>query len=350
MADRNGSLQNWLNRIWYGQSRWYRPLLPFSWLYGVITKFRRRLYRKGILRTHDVPVPVVVIGNITAGGTGKTPLTIWLADQLQRHGWRPGVVTRGYGAKPGRVPVQVSDDSNVKVVGDEALLMAKRLNCPVFVHPDRVAAARAVAEFGSDVVIADDGLQHYRLRRDYEVAVIDGGRAFGNGKLLPAGPLREPIARLDAVDKVLVQRERGDGRVLRRKADRAEIDFRLVPIGACSLHTDETVDLQRFDGETVHAVAGIGNPDRFFRMLEAHGLQVIEHPLPDHASISQADISFYDNLDVVLTEKDAVKCRQLDTERCWYVPVAVEFGEARESFLIESLHSELRNAAARKTI
>ncbi len=341
MADHSGQLQAWLNRIWYGQSRWYLLLLPLSWLYRAVTTLRRQLYRHGMLREQRVAVPVVVVGNITAGGTGKTPLTVWLAEQLQRRGFQPGVVARGYGAQVGSQPLLVSADSDPEAVGDEALVLANCLSCPVVVHPDRVAAANAVVALGADVVIADDGLQHYRLGRDFELAVVDGERGFGNKQHLPAGPLREPISRLDSVANVLVQQGQDAGKLLRRKGDPAELHFRLAPTGLHSLHSDEVVDLRSLAGQTVHALAGIANPRRFFRMLQAWGLQVIEHPLPDHASISQSDLTFDDNLPVIMTEKDAVKCRQLHTDRCWYVAVEVEFDNGQAHSLLEQLHSRL---------
>ena len=332
------SLQAWIDRIWYGQSRWYVLLMPLSWLYGMLIGIRRRLYELGLLRTITPQVPVVVVGNITAGGTGKTPLTVWLAERLQERGWQPGIVARGYGGKVGPVPLWVNGDSDAAVVGDEALMIVRRLGCPVVVHPDRVAAANAVAALGADVVIADDGLQHSRLDRKFEIAVLDGARGFGNRRLLPAGPLREPISRLASVGKVLVQQDQDGGRVLQRKEDRSELHFRLVPTGVRSMHTGEEADLQSFAGKTVHAVAGIGNPQRFFRMLEAYGLQVIRHALPDHASISHADLNFDDTLDVVMTEKDAVKCGNLDTEKCWYVRVEPEFHDGHGTSLVDAVH------------
>ncbi|GMR17382.1 MAG: tetraacyldisaccharide 4'-kinase [Gammaproteobacteria bacterium] len=339
-------LQAWLNRIWYGGSRWYLLLLPLSYVYGAIAGFRRALYERGILKIQTAAAPVVIIGNITAGGTGKTPLTVWLAEQLQQRGLRPGVVLRGYGADVGDAPLRVSADSDAGLVGDEALLLARRLRCPVVVHPDRLAAANAVVALGANVVLADDGLQHYGLARDFEIAVIDAARGFGNKRLLPAGPLREPIARLETVDTVAVQQGHDTGKVLRREGDPTELQFRLVPSGVHSMHSDAVRDLQDFRGQKMHAVAGIGNPERFFRMLEAHGVEIIKHALPDHAAISQDDLEFDDGLQVIMTEKDAVKCQRLDTDRCWYVAVSVEFNDARSRSLLDVLHNDLRHAIA----
>ena len=345
-AVRTGRLQAWFNRIWYGRSRWFVVLLPLSWMYVAASGLRRQLYRYGILRQQRVLAAVIVVGNITAGGTGKTPLTIWLARQLLERGLQPGVVARGYGAQVGPQPLQVSADSDPAVVGDEALLLATCLSCPVVVHPDRVAAANGAVELGANVIVADDGLQHYRLARDFEIAVIDGARGFGNKRRLPAGPLRESISRLDSVDKVLVQQDQDAAKVLRRKGDPKELNFRLVPSGLHSLHDGEVRDLHSLAGQRVHALAGIGNPPRFFSMLIEHGLQLIEHPLPDHAPISQSDLTFDDDLPVIMTEKDAVKCRHLYTGGCWYVAVEVEIDGEQANSLVDHLHNRLSSAIA----
>jgi len=217
--------------------------------------------------------------------------------------------------------------------------MAKRSNCPVVVHPDRVAATHKLIELGVDVVVADDGLQHLRLDRDFEIVVIDGTRGFGNGKLLPAGPLREPISRLKTVDEVLVQQYSDDSDdYLRRAADWHPAKFDLTATSISALDNSKVMQIEMFAGKTVHAVAGIGNPERFFRLLESHGIKVIRHPLADHAEIMQSDLTFDDDLDVVMTEKDAVKCMSwLDKSRCWYIPVDINFRDSAGDALLESL-------------
>ncbi len=334
------SNDNWVDKIWYGHSRKVWLLVPFSWLYGIVLAVRTHLYRSGILKSHSIDAPVVIVGNITAGGTGKTPLTIWLVKRLRDMGMSPGIISRGYRGKVGARPVVATAESDPAIVGDEAVLLATESDCPVVVHPDRVAAAAMATEVGADVIVADDGLQHYRLARDFEIAVIDGHRGFGNGRLLPAGPLREKPARLDTVDKVVVQRRAQNQQVLRRSSDRRPVYFDLKPISIHRLDDSETGDLADFAGRTVHAVAGIGNPERFFRLLESFGMIVKRHPLTDHASISPGDVVFDDGLDVVMTGKDAVKCRFPGAGQCWCVSVDVDFeGEQGEALFQQILGS-----------
>jgi tetraacyldisaccharide 4'-kinase len=305
-----------VEKIWYGESSLRLLLLPFTWIYSGVTACRRFLYSSGALRTHRMPAPLIVVGNITAGGTGKTPVTMWLAQQLAERGFKPGIISRGYRGSVGPKPVVVTADSDPSIVGDEAVLMAIRSKCPVVVHPDRVAAATVAIEQGVDLIISDDGLQHYRLGRDFEIAVVDGARLYGNRQLLPAGPLREPLSRLDTIDQIVVQRETGESsELMHRRADSPPKNFRLV----------------------AHAIAGIGNPERFFRLLEAHGIRVIPHPLGDHADIKPEQLVFKDGRDVVMTEKDAVKCRWLDASDCWYVPVDVLIDDADAEYLLNRI-------------
>jgi len=336
-----GGGEAWLNRIWYGGSRWYLMLLPLSWLFGVLAAARRMLYRAGLLRRYSAGVPVVVVGNVNAGGTGKTPVVIWLVRELARRGLQPGVVSRGYGGRRGRRPIYVTPDGNPCESGDEPVLIARRTGCPVAVHPDRVAAARMLAEQGIDVVVADDGLPHYRLGRQFELAVVDGRRRLGNGRLLPAGPLREPPSRLGAVDRVLVNG--GDVETIRRLvAGTVPVArFTLVPGAALRVDGGGERTLASFRGAPVHALAGIGSPDRFFAELEAHGLDVRRCPLPDHAEITPSHLEFGDEYEVLMTEKDAVKCAGFAHSRCWYVPVdvALDDGDAWVDELANSLRS-----------
>ena len=320
-----------LQRLWYG-SRWaYLPLVPLSWLYAAAGALRRRLYAAGVKRSFRAAVPVVVVGNLTVGGTGKTPVTVWLADRLRSRGFRPGIVSRGYGGVVGDTPMQANAGSDPGIVGDEPILLAKRSRCPVVVHPNRVAASRELADIGVDVILADDGLQHYRLRRDFEIAVVDGARGFGNGWQLPAGPLREPRARLDGVDRILVNSESPDS----READGLNLPpgrttgFHLVLHELVSVDGSSSRSFEELRGRTVHAVAAIGNPERFFRALEARGLRVLRHPFPDHAVLTARDLAWADEHDIVMTEKDAVKCREFATGRYWYVPVDVDMHDER---------------------
>lgn len=334
----NRSVDNWVQNIWYGESplRWL--LLPFTWIYSVIIAGRRVLYSSGILRSQRVSVPVVVVGNIAVGGTGKTPLTIWLAGQLTERGFKPGIISRGYRGSVGPKPMVVTQESDPAVVGDEAILIATRSDCSVVVHPDRVAAAKLAIDLGANIIVSDDGLQHYRLGRDFEIAVVDGTRRYGNRQLLPSGPLREPVSRLNSIDRLLVQRETdGSSELLHRSSDRPPLDFRLVASAISRLDRSDIRYIDDFSGTTVHAIAGIGNPERFFRLLEARDIEVIRHALADHADITPEDIDFDDELDVVMTEKDAVKCGWLDTRNCWYVPVDVAMNDADADDLLDRI-------------
>ena len=311
------ALHAWLQRVWYAEAPSGVLLRPFSWLYELLVRLRHTLYRKGWLRTIDLGRPVVVVGNLSVGGTGKTPLTLWLATQLQSMGLRPGIVLRGYGGSA-RSARLVSPDSAVEEVGDEALLLARRSRCPVAIGRDRVAAGRQLLARNVDLVIADDGLQHLRLRRGVEIVVIDGERRFGNHRLLPAGPLREPLTRLADVDLLVVNGER---------VEEAEIAMGLEADIAVSVVGGSRRALEHFAPGPVHALAAIGNPRRFFRMLESHGLRVIPHALPDHHGLTREDLEFGDSLPVLMTEKDAVKCERFADQRHWFVPVEAVLGE-----------------------
>ncbi len=309
------ALHDWLQRVWYANHPAGVILLPLGWLFGVAVRLRQWLYRAGVFPTVDVGRPVIVVGNVSAGGTGKTPLTLWLALQLRAAGLRPGIVLRGYGGSA-RVPRLVSADAKVAEVGDEALLLARRSGCPVAIGADRVAAARLLAEGKADVIIADDGLQHLRLGRVAEFVVIDGERRFGNRRLLPAGPLREPLRRLETVDALVVN---GD-RVIEQ-----EIPMGLTATDAITLIGGSRRALSHFAPGPVHALAAIGNPSRFFRLLETHGVRVIPHALPDHRRLTREDLEFGDSLPVLMTEKDAVKCESFAERRHWFVPVDAVF-------------------------
>jgi tetraacyldisaccharide 4'-kinase len=327
----------WLFRLWYGQARGGSGLLPLAWLYGAAVVVRRAAYRRGWMHSHAVGRPVIVIGNLTVGGTGKTPLTIWLANRLRQRGIDVGLISRGYGRRDGRLRI-VAADSPWEEVGDEPLILQRRTGCRTVVASDRVAAAAALVGRGAEVILADDGLQHLKMARDCEVVVIDGTRGFGNGRLLPAGPLREGARRVREVDAVVVNGgERGAAlRGVPPELESVALRMRLAATEARRLlDPGEVTPLATFRGRPVHAVAGIGNPQRFFDDLRACGLEVIEHAFPDHHALSAAELDFDDGLAVLMTEKDAVKCATIAGPRLWYVPIEAVFSEADSRRLLE---------------
>jgi tetraacyldisaccharide 4'-kinase len=323
----SASADSFLQRVWYdGEARWLSlVLLPLSWLFGLMVSCRRAAYRLGLLRRVRVARPVVVIGNVTVGGTGKTPFTIWLARQLLAKGVHVGIVLRGYGGQSARWPRDVSSDSAPEEVGDEAVLLARRTAAIVVAGPDRVAAAQRAIERGAEIVLSDDGLQHYRLARDREIVVIDGRRGVGNRRLLPAGPLREPVGRLAQADLRVVSWRDGSPRPLTPVAATIQACARLVE--AAALVGGETRPLETFKGMRVHAVAGIGHPQQFFAALQQLDIEVAPHALPDHARLTAADIQFSDDLPVLMTEKDAVKCGRFADQRHWAVRMDVTVSE-----------------------
>ena len=309
-----------LASLWYSRSPLVLLLLPLSWLFRLLVALRRLAFDAGVLPSHRLPVPVIVVGNITVGGTGKTPLVIWLVEHLRTLGYRPGVVSRGYGGQARNWPQQVRPDSDPAMVGDEAVLLARHCHCPMAVGPDRVAAVRALLEHHDvDILVSDDGLQHYALQRDLEIIVIDGVRRFGNGYCLPAGPLREPQSRLDSADLVVANGIGG----------RREYAMRLRPGKAWRLdEPHQQRELHTFSGMRVHAMAGIGHPERFFTTLAGLGIQVIPHPFPDHHAFRAEELDFArDGHLILMTEKDAVKCRSLAGLQAWVVPVQAELDE-----------------------
>jgi tetraacyldisaccharide 4'-kinase len=332
-----------MQRTWYEGGKSYVALLPLAGLYWLIIEVRQLLYRIGGLRTVEASVPVIVVGNVTAGGTGKTPTTIWLARTLREHGFAPGIVSRGYGGSRSGTSMRVDAESDAAVVGDEPVLIAMRTGCPVVVDADRARAASMLVHDGADLIIADDGLQHYGLGRDYEICVIDGARGIGNGLLLPAGPMRETVARIEQVDQVLVNgRLRQDLATMPAGMQNA-IEFNLEANDVCRLNGSLARPIDRFAGTTVHAVAAIGNPARFFDLLRGHDIQVIEHALPDHATISPTELDFADNFDILMTEKDAVKFGRRASDRFWYVPVEASIDPLASGPWIEQIESRMRS-------
>jgi len=319
-----------LNDVWYS-ARGGRWLQPLATVFAAATGLRRLAFRLGLRRSLRAAVPVVVIGNITVGGSGKTPLAIYLARRLRALGLMPGIATRGYGRSDSAVML-VDAASTVAQVGDEALLLFRRSGATVCVGARRVEAAVKLVAAGCNVILCDDGLQHLPLQRDLEIAVVDGTRGLGNGRLLPAGPLREPAGRLDSVDLVVVNVGAQASAVWSRPG---ALSMRLRGGQAISLLDEATArPLAGFAGTQIHAVAAIGHPGRFFASLRAAGLSLIEHPFPDHHRFAASDFAFGDARPVLMTEKDAVKCAGLGDQRLWYVPVEATFEPADERLLL----------------
>lgn len=329
---------HWLERHWYRITPLHLVLLPVSLIFRLLVGFRRMLYRCGVFQSQKLPVPVVVVGNINVGGSGKTPLTLWLAQQLLDSGWHPGIISRGYGGthSSARAVYATSDPA---VDGDEAVLMAQRKLCPVWVGRDRPAAARALlrAHPECDVIFSDDGLQHYRLRRDVEIVVMDGTRRFGNGLLLPAGPLREPVSRLAQADAVVIN-----------GGAPASGEFGMQLSGDRFynlLNPEISVQAADLGGQNLHAVAGIGHPERFFSHLESLGLNVRAHPFPDHYHYTRQDLDYAGADAVLMTEKDAVKCGAVADEKCWVLRVDARCDPALTQLILERISPNGRQTA-----
>jgi len=313
---------------WYRGSLWLWLLWPLSLVFSLLVSVRRSLYQTGILKQYHFTAPIIVVGNLTVGGSGKTPLVTWLVKQLREKGYRPGVVSRGYGGRAELWPQSVTKKSEASLVGDEALLLARRCACPVVVGPDRVAAVeQLLRDFDVNIVVSDDGMQHYRMGRDIEIAVIDGERRLGNQLQMPAGPLREPPSRLKEVDFIVTN---GDARS-------GEWTMRLVPGEVMQLSGNASSPLEAFRAQSVHAVAAIGNPARFFNTLSHSGLSITEHPFADHHPFHEDELDFPDDLPVIMTEKDAVKYLPYANDRHWYLPVTAQLNDDFSRQLLERL-------------
>jgi len=330
-----------LERCWYGDCRCRFLLLPANLLFLLLITLRRLAYRAGLLKTRRLPVPVIVVGNLSVGGSGKTPLTLCIAQWLRDLGYHPGIISRGYGGRA-RVPMAVRADSDPALVGDEPLLLARRGLCPVWIGRERVAAGRQLLANHPevDVLVADDGLQHYALARDMEIVVVDGDRGFGNGRLLPAGPLREPLGRLATVDAAVVNGGNPDDFILLPPS------FAMRLRGATFRNLREparTADASGFAGRQVHALAGIGHPRRFFDHLERLGVRAEQHAFPDHHAFTERDMP---RGTVLMTEKDAVKCAAFAPPDAWYLAVDAELEPGLKTLIDHTLKARHGSKAA----
>ncbi|MET0292407.1 MAG: tetraacyldisaccharide 4'-kinase [Steroidobacteraceae bacterium] len=327
MPDR-GARERRLAAVWYGREAPSLLLRILAKLYGGVLALRRRAYGAGLFSVHRIAVPVVVVGNVTVGGTGKSPLTAWLAERLHERGRRPGIASRGYGRRTTDVRLVASGDAP-EDVGDEPLMLARQTGVPVCVAARRADAAQRLVDEGCDVILCDDGLQHLALARDFELAVLDGARGVGNGRLLPAGPLREPVRRLAEVDAVVVHGE-GASPVRPRHALR----LTLAPSALRSVTGDAQQPLEWLRDREVHAVTGIGHPERFFTLLRQLGARVREHAHPDHHRFIATDLAFGDALPVLMTAKDAVKCAELAGPGYWVLPVTAVLSNSDAEWLL----------------
>lgn len=326
-----------IDRIWSGKSPLFLLLLPLAWLYGLISNLIRFSYKAGLKKSWRAPVPVVVVGNLTAGGNGKTPVVIWLVETLQQHGFRVGVVSRGYGGKAESYPLLLSEETSTAQAGDEPVLISQRTGAPVAVSPVRSDAVKALlASHELDVIITDDGLQHYALARDVEIVVVDGIRRFGNGHWLPAGPMRERRSRLRSVDAVITNGG---------TAHSGELAMILQPGKAINLLTGEHRDPASL--QNVVAIAGIGHPPRFFATLKQLDVNVQnEVAFSDHQPYTLDKLSGVAQFGQVLlmTEKDAVKCRSFAQPNWWYLPVDAKI----EGVLAEKLLQKISDLILKK--
>ena len=335
---------------WYEQKKWIYLLLPLMLLFWLISSVRRLLYRAGILKHIKIPVPVIVVGNISVGGTGKSPLTAYLVKELKKRGLRPGVVSRGYGGKSNAYPLLVNANSKTSEAGDEPVMLYQMTNSPVVVDPIRSRAAlKLYNEHDCNVIICDDGLQHYALSRDIEICVIDGQRGLGNQFLLPVGPLRESKKRLADVNFIVVNgNKRSIAPLVKCEGiapDNLLFSMTLQSADLINVFETSKLPINQLKHTDIHALAGIGNPDRFFKALQQLGANVDGHGYPDHHDFELSDFDFKDELPVVMTHKDAVKCRPLfDKEpnnkpkNLWYMPVNAQIDES----FIDSLCGQLK--------
>ncbi|MGF1696092.1 tetraacyldisaccharide 4'-kinase [Vibrio lamellibrachiae] len=322
-----------IEKIWFQNHPLKYLLWPFLWplsqLFLYISTKRRSAYKLGNKTSYRAPIPIVVVGNITAGGNGKTPVVIWLVEQLKKQGYKPGVVSRGYGAKAPSYPLVVEYSTSADHCGDEPKLIKQRTGVPVAVSPTRSEAVQALLVEDVDIIITDDGLQHYALQRDIEFAIVDGARRFGNECLLPLGPLREGLSRLEEVDFVITNGG---------KPESGEMAMTLSPDEAVNLVTGERVSVKTL--QRVVAFAGIGHPPRFFNTLSQLDAQLVETKgFADHQAYQEQELDALSQLgsNIIMTEKDAVKCREFAKETWWYLPVSAEFESVNEQRILDKI-------------
>ncbi|WP_415898375.1 tetraacyldisaccharide 4'-kinase [Neptuniibacter sp. QD48_11] len=329
---------SWLEGRWYSEKPAPCVLKPFSSLYKFLAKRKKGA---DLQQVWVAPVPVIIVGNINVGGTGKTPLTISLVERLKQEGYKPGIISRGYKSKATQFPFDVTTADSPELSGDEPFMLAKRCRCPVIIDPNRPNAAKYLLDnYECDLIISDDGLQHYRLDRDIEIAVIDGKRGLGNRALMPAGPLREEPDRLCSVDLIV-----SNGRLQNKIAEAATIEeMFLQPAAIVNCLTDEELALEVLRSKQVHAVAGIGNPQRFFNTLEQElQVTVIPHAKPDHSFYTVEDFQFGDDYPVIMTEKDAVKVTEFAQSHCWYLQIKAQLPESFYTQLLDKLKIAIAN-------
>jgi len=317
----------WLTDSWYKPSVIPWLLSPLSLIYCLLIRLRKLAYHIDLFKQHKITVPIIIVGNISVGGTGKTPFVIWLAQQLKQAGFQPGIISRGYGGKAEHYPANVTANSVPKQVGDEPLIISRHTDCPMVVAPNRVTAAQhLLTHYDCNIIIADDGLQHLALARDIEIVIVDSERQFGNKFCLPSGPLREPISRLNHIDYLVYN---GDS-----ASD--NITMQLTQGDAINLaDPTQSKPLSYFKHQTVHAVAGIGNPMRFFDQLDSQDIDIIAHPFADHHQFQSHDLDFTNpQTPILMTEKDAVKCQDFAQENMWYIPIqATISGKLKQNIL-----------------
>lgn len=309
---------------WYKPNKWFYWLLPLSYLFRAIVAIRRYYYHYSDAKLIHFDVPVIVVGNISVGGTGKTPIVIALVKLLQAQGWKPGVISRGYGRHHAYVIRPVVPSSDPRICGDEPVVIAEQCECPVMVGVDRVRTAeRLLADTDCNIIISDDGLQHYALRRDIEIVVLNHQQYLGNEHCLPAGPLREPVSRLKTVDFVLTSGIKG-----------AEYPIERTMGEPVNIMSGKSITWTNFPKEDVHVIAGIAHPQNFFTGLQDAGLEITSHSFPDHHVYLPSELDFAKGKTLLMTEKDAIKCRYFAEPTWWYVPLEVGLDDTfKQDFL-----------------
>ena len=331
------STANRLEKFWYSDSPFKWLLWPLSFLISLVARLKRNLHKLNLTRSYRASVPIVVVGNITVGGTGKTPLITYLVNSLEHRGLSVGIVSRGYKSKVGDQVHYVSTEDSVDYIGDEAFMQARLVNAPIVIGANRSLAVKKILEkHDLDLIISDDGLQHYQLARDYEILLVDGTREFGNRLMLPFGPLREPVSRIKEVDQIVVNSARKSSRTLSRMG----IDYlqsEVVCSGLIHIKSGQSISLVNLKENVVAAVVGIGNPGRFFKTLSEHCTKFSEHIFDDHHSYLESDFESIKSDIIVMTEKDAVKCKEFAKDNWYYLKIEVQVAAVIVDNIIEKL-------------